>query len=910
MPTNVYLNIPDNGSPSWKAPVATVTLLPAVGNFLGDVRVALDTGAIYYWNGTSWILEVAPNPNVGIDALIGDVTATGPGVATATVAFVDGVSAANIAAGATSANNATSADTPNTIVKRDGSGNFSATTITSNLIGNVTGNVSGSSSSFTGNLSGDVTGTQTTTAISSPTVTGKVLLGLAPGTATPIVATNTILQALENLQAQVGTTSAAAITALFGDGTATGPGVVPFTLATVNPDVGSFGNATNVATFTTNGKGLITSASNVPITFPIDSVTGAGNINVTAGPNPVVTFAGVLPSINGGTGVNNSFNLTIGGTSSINGTFSGTTSGTNTGDVTLGTGNGLSLAGQVLSLQLASTSTTGALSSTDWNTFNSKQSALTFADSLVNTGGTVTLKGDSASPGASKYYGTNASSVAGYYTVPSPEDAIGQLTGDVLAGPASSPSESVPATIASIQGTTVTGTTGTGNVVFSNSPTLTGTTSTGAISASGAINMNSNQINSLAPGTFGTDAINLNQLNAGLAALQPATSVYAATTANIPGTYNNGAAGIGATFTTTSTTSPFMVDGVTPPVGSRVLIKNQSSGFQNGIYNLTTQAVAGISGAVFTRALDYDMPSEINSAGLIPVINGTVNALSSWQQVATVTTVGTDPLVFTEFTANPSLYLLSANNLSDIGNAATAFANIVQAASPTVEGAVTTGTQTFAGDKTFTGAISAGAITGTSLTNSSFTPGSIIFAGVGGLLSQDNANFYWNDSTLSMGIGVQPASTAVLDVVNNSGSTKAIQTTGYGATVPFRGRYANGTLASPTAATTGNNLAVFSGRGYGGSQFALASTAAINMVAAATFTNTSNPTYINFQVTPVGSVTSAEAMRIAPTGDVLIGTTTDNGSTLQVAGTSTFSSTVTSVSLQSQMGAWSALGFS
>ncbi len=47
-------------------------------------------------------------------------------------------------------------------------------------------------------------------------------------------------------------------------------------------------------------------------------------------------------------------------------------SGTNTGDVTLGTPNGLSLAAQVLSLGLAGTSTTGALSSTDWNTFNNK----------------------------------------------------------------------------------------------------------------------------------------------------------------------------------------------------------------------------------------------------------------------------------------------------------------------------------------------------------------------------------------------------------------------------------------------------------------------------------------------------------------------------------------------------------
>jgi hypothetical protein len=47
-------------------------------------------------------------------------------------------------------------------------------------------------------------------------------------------------------------------------------------------------------------------------------------------------------------------------------------SGTNSGDVTLGTANGLSLSGQVLSLQAASATLTGALLSTDWSTFNGK----------------------------------------------------------------------------------------------------------------------------------------------------------------------------------------------------------------------------------------------------------------------------------------------------------------------------------------------------------------------------------------------------------------------------------------------------------------------------------------------------------------------------------------------------------
>ncbi len=58
-------------------------------------------------------------------------------------------------------------------------------------------------------------------------------------------------------------------------------------------------------------------------------------------------------------------------------TLAGNVSGTNTGDVTIGTANGLSLIGQALSLGLSSTSTIGALSNTDWNTFNSKQNTIT-----------------------------------------------------------------------------------------------------------------------------------------------------------------------------------------------------------------------------------------------------------------------------------------------------------------------------------------------------------------------------------------------------------------------------------------------------------------------------------------------------------------------------------------------------
>ena len=65
--------------------------------------------------------------------------------------------------------------------------------------------------------------------------------------------------------------------------------------------------------------------------------------------------------------------------------------------VTIGTANGLSLSTQQLSLALASGSTTGALSSTDWTTFNNKQAAL-------NGTGFVKISGTTISYDNSTYY--------------------------------------------------------------------------------------------------------------------------------------------------------------------------------------------------------------------------------------------------------------------------------------------------------------------------------------------------------------------------------------------------------------------------------------------------------------------------------------------------------------------------
>ena len=64
------------------------------------------------------------------------------------------------------------------------------------------------------------------------------------------------------------------ITALTGDGTASGPGSATFTLATVNSNVGSFGSSTAIPSLTVNGKGLITAASTNVVIAPAGTLTG------------------------------------------------------------------------------------------------------------------------------------------------------------------------------------------------------------------------------------------------------------------------------------------------------------------------------------------------------------------------------------------------------------------------------------------------------------------------------------------------------------------------------------------------------------------------------------------------------------------------------------------------------------
>lgn len=135
-------------------------------------------------------------------------------------------------------------------------------------------------------------------------------------------------------------------------------------------------------------------------------------------------------------------------------------------------------------------------------------------------------------------------------------------------------------------------------------------------------------------------------------------SCVAATTVNLTASYDNGIDGVGATLTNTDTLAVFTIDGISPAVGKRVLIKNQSSQLQNGIYTVTN--VGSVSVAwVLTRATDFDEPTEIQVGDFVIVTGGTTQSESSWIQTDEVTAIGTDPIAFLQFTASLPLTVIN-----------------------------------------------------------------------------------------------------------------------------------------------------------------------------------------------------------------------------------------------------------
>lgn len=179
----------------------------------------------------------------------------------------------------------------------------------------------------------------------------------------------------------------------------------------------------------------------------------------------------------------------------------------------------------------------------------------------------------------------------------------------------------------------------------------------GSNAFTGNQSMGGNQINNLANGVLSSDAATYGQLLAAIQGFSQKTTARVATTAALPaGTYSNGTAGVGSTFTVTAT-GTLTVDGVVTALGDYILVKNQASAFQNGLYTVTTAGASGVA-AILTRATDMDTASEFNGA-LVPVDNeGTANGNTIWlaNNVEAGIVVGTTNITFTQLAA-PSSYV-------------------------------------------------------------------------------------------------------------------------------------------------------------------------------------------------------------------------------------------------------------
>ena len=146
----------------------------------------------------------------------------------------------------------------------------------------------------------------------------------------------------------------------------------------------------------------------------------------------------------------------------------------------------------------------------------------------------------------------------------------------------------------------------------------------------GAIAMGTNKITGLGTPTDATDAATKAYVDSAAQGIDWKASVRAATTA--------------AVTLASGLENGDTLDGVTLATGDRVLVKNQATGSENGIY------VVKVSGAP-DRSTDADTGAELTSNFAVFVEEGTVNADQGYVLTNDgAITIGTTALTFTQFT--------------------------------------------------------------------------------------------------------------------------------------------------------------------------------------------------------------------------------------------------------------------
>lgn len=307
-------------------------------------------------------------------------------------------------------------------------------------------------------------------------------------------------------------------------------------------------------------------------------------------------------------------------------------SGSNSGDVSLAGENYITIAGQIITanaVNLSGSNATGTLAAGRFPALTGDLTTVTGA--LATT--LATVNSNTGSFGSATQAGTFTVNGKGLITAASNvtiTPAVGSITGlgtgvaAFLASPSSANLISA-----------MTDETGSGALVFANSPTLI----TAVLGSSTATTQ--------APADNSTKVATTAYVDNAILGQRFKEAVKVATTANLVGVYLNGASGVGATFTYTAT-GVDVVDGINLALGDRILIKNQTSDFQNGIYTVTTAGALGIAG-VLTRGSDFDQSSDIQTGDSVFVTSGNTQSTTTWAYTGIDNpTMGTTSIVWAQ----------------------------------------------------------------------------------------------------------------------------------------------------------------------------------------------------------------------------------------------------------------------
>ena len=166
------------------------------------------------------------------------------------------------------------------------------------------------------------------------------------------------------------------------------------------------------------------------------------------------------------------------------------------------------------------------------------------------------------------------------------------------------------------------------------------------IITSGTVSVNNARITNVAEPQDNQDVATKYYVDQVAQGLHTHFSAQAATTASlafITGgsvTYTTVTNGVGDYLTLSTPLST--LDGWSLTNGERLLVKNETTTAFNGIYVRTNSTT-------LTRATDFDTVSEVGGGDFIFVVHGTANGDTGWVQTEQTTAIGSDPIVFTQF---------------------------------------------------------------------------------------------------------------------------------------------------------------------------------------------------------------------------------------------------------------------